>query len=253
MVMSLGTLATSMAIQAAIKEITEYLESMDKKLDRLLMERRVEALAELGGISTAIDEAMTIYEQLGSVSSTTWSKVQANATDLHVVQALALEKLRTLADEVESTRPDSHGSVTWRHVCSRTLSSGWECWPRGSPCRTSCTCWRSAGYSPRPLARGRRIGWSPQLLRWHARPRPSREGPIARRGAAIAERAACCRGAPESTFKVTHPVTPQATRVVSAVTVRGPTVERHRRGVSDRASCFMRPVDAGGTHPVGPT
>ncbi len=48
---------------------------------------------------------MTIYEQLGSVSSTTWSKVQGNATDLHVVQALALEKLRTLADEVESTGP----------------------------------------------------------------------------------------------------------------------------------------------------
>lgn len=103
MLASIGSLATSMAIQAAIKDMKKYLELMDKKLDRLLIERKVEALAELGGTSAAIDEAATIYEALGSVSSTTWSKVQANATDLHVVQALALENLQALADEVEST------------------------------------------------------------------------------------------------------------------------------------------------------
>ncbi|MFZ1385186.1 MAG: hypothetical protein WAS02_09810 [Propionicimonas sp.] len=104
-VASLGSMATSMAIQAAIQEMADYLKLMDAKLDRLLMERKVEALAELGGIGSAIDEAMSIYEHLGSVSSTTWSKVQANATDLHVAQALALESLRALAMEVEQTGP----------------------------------------------------------------------------------------------------------------------------------------------------
>lgn len=104
-VASLGTMATSMAIQAAIQEMAEYLKAMDAKLDRLLMERKVEALANLGGIGSAIDEARSIYEHLGSVSATTWSKVQANATDLHVIQSLAMESLRALAHEVEQTGP----------------------------------------------------------------------------------------------------------------------------------------------------
>ena len=59
--------------------------------------------AEFRGTSVAVDEGVTIYEALGSVSSTTWSKVQAEATDLHVIQALALENIHALADEVEAT------------------------------------------------------------------------------------------------------------------------------------------------------
>lgn len=74
--MVLATMATQYALEAALDEITAYLEVIDAKLDQLLKQRKTETLGQLGGIAMAIEEANAIYNETDGVSLVTWSKVQ---------------------------------------------------------------------------------------------------------------------------------------------------------------------------------
>ncbi len=104
---ALGVLATQMALDAALEEITAYLVTIDAKLDRLLRERKTEALAALGGVTMAIDEAHAIYKATGTVSTTTWSKVQGTATALATMQASGISHLSALADGIKEAVADA--------------------------------------------------------------------------------------------------------------------------------------------------
>lgn len=101
---ALAAVAAQQAIQASLAEITAYLETIDAKLDRLVKQRKVEVLGAMGGISLAIDEAISIEQQTGVVSSVTWSKVQGNATAL---QSILAESLAQLTDVVDRIRGDA--------------------------------------------------------------------------------------------------------------------------------------------------
>lgn len=103
---ALGAMATQMALDAAMEEITTYLVTIDAKLDRLLKQRKTETLGSLGGVALAIDEAHAIYAQTGTVSSTTWSKIQANSTALATMQAEAIAQLASLAKDINEAGHD---------------------------------------------------------------------------------------------------------------------------------------------------
>lgn len=92
---------TQLAIQMAISEITDYLASIDKKLSELLRDVKDQALADLIAASLSIDEALAIRNSVGTVSETTWSKVQATSNALIRAQALALQKLEGYTEKVE--------------------------------------------------------------------------------------------------------------------------------------------------------
>ena len=65
------------AMQQTMDEITDYLATIDKKVDDVLRAQKDAAVAQLIGVGFVIEEAVTIREEAGRVSEVTWSKVQA--------------------------------------------------------------------------------------------------------------------------------------------------------------------------------
>lgn len=102
----LGAMATQYALEAALDDITAYLETIDRKLDKLLQQHKTRTLGQLGGVTLAIDEAAAIYAETGTVSAVTWSKVQATSLALKSMQAEAVEQLHVLSDSVTETAGD---------------------------------------------------------------------------------------------------------------------------------------------------
>ncbi|PLC10843.1 hypothetical protein AUQ48_16095 [Kocuria flava] len=111
--MVLAATVTAMAFRQAAKDMTDYLQEIDLKVEQLLAETRNTEVSRLRGISLALDEATRIHEQLGTVSSTTWSKIQGDSTDLHIALSSALEHLRGFADDAGTAVSSSEfSSVT---------------------------------------------------------------------------------------------------------------------------------------------
>lgn len=128
-----GAMATQYAIESALDDITAYLEEIDRKLDQLLKQRKTETLGQIGGVSLAIDEAASIFASTGTVSSTTWSKVQGTSLALQTMQAEAIEQLHVVSEDVTSAAGDADKAAKvltrvrddvqfWLGVLARTIA-----------------------------------------------------------------------------------------------------------------------------------
>jgi hypothetical protein len=94
-------LMAQLAMQQAMDEITDYLATIDEKVDNVLRAQEDAVLAGMIGVGFDIDEAMTIREHAGRVNEVTWSKVQATSATIARTQAYALRQLDALADKME--------------------------------------------------------------------------------------------------------------------------------------------------------
>lgn len=92
-----------LAMQQQMDEISDYLAVIDAKVDDILRAQKDAALAEMIGVGLTVDEAMTIRERVGRVSSTTWSKVQGSSQTIAAAQAYALRQLDGIAAKLERT------------------------------------------------------------------------------------------------------------------------------------------------------
>jgi hypothetical protein len=90
-----------LAMQQQMNEITDYLATIDEKLDAVLRAQTNQVLARLDGVDLAVREAMSVREAVGRVSEVTWSKVQNSAQTIHETQGYALRQLADLADKIE--------------------------------------------------------------------------------------------------------------------------------------------------------
>ncbi|MFU8851512.1 hypothetical protein ACNAW0_11095 [Micromonospora sp. SL1-18] len=90
-----------LAMQQSIKEITDYLATIDEKVDDVLRAQKDAVLARMIGVGFVIEEAMTIREQRGRVDEVTWSKVQGAPASIAETQAYALRQLDALAEKLE--------------------------------------------------------------------------------------------------------------------------------------------------------
>lgn len=128
-----GAIATQMALDSALDEITAYLAAIDAKLDRLLKQRKTETLGQLGGVTFTIDEAKQILEETGTVSQTTWSKVQTNSIALATMQSEAIAQLASLAEDIHDAGDDPERLVDatttakgdtpfWLGILARTMA-----------------------------------------------------------------------------------------------------------------------------------
>jgi hypothetical protein len=90
-----------LAMQQAMDEITDYLATIDEKLDDVLRAQKDAVLADMIGVGFDIDEAMTIRKHAGRVNEVTWSKVQATSATIARTQAYALRQLDALAEKME--------------------------------------------------------------------------------------------------------------------------------------------------------
>ena len=89
------------AMQQQMDEITDYLATIDQKLDAVLRAQTNQVLARLDGVDLAVREAMSVRDAVGRVSEVTWSKVQNSAQTIHETQGYALRQLGDLADKIE--------------------------------------------------------------------------------------------------------------------------------------------------------
>lgn len=92
---------SQIAMQMAMDEIRDYLAVIDEKIDDILRAQKDAVLADMIGVDFVIDEAMTIRNQVGRVSETTWSKVQGTSMTIARTQAYALRQLDALAAKME--------------------------------------------------------------------------------------------------------------------------------------------------------
>jgi hypothetical protein len=97
--------AAGIMAQIAMKQqmdaITDYLATIDEKLDAVLRAQTNQVLARLDGVDLDVREAMSVRDAVGRVSEVTWSKVQTSAQTIHETQGYALRQLGDLADKIE--------------------------------------------------------------------------------------------------------------------------------------------------------
>jgi hypothetical protein len=89
------------AMQQQMKEIADYLATIDEKLDAVLRSQTNQVLARLDGIALAVREAMSVRDAVGRVSEVTWSKGQSSIQTIHETQGYALRQLGDLAERIE--------------------------------------------------------------------------------------------------------------------------------------------------------
>lgn len=97
----IGAMATQMAMQQAMDEITDYLAAIDAKVDDVLRAQKDEALSAVIGAGVVIDEALTVRDAVGRVSDITWSKVDQTPQVVARAQAYALRRLDAVVSAVE--------------------------------------------------------------------------------------------------------------------------------------------------------
>jgi hypothetical protein len=105
-----------LAMQQTMEEITDYLETIDAKLDDVLRAQKDAALAQLIGVGAVVDEALSIRDHVGGVSEVTWSKVQGTALTIAQAQAYALLQLDALANKMEKKSKVGHLSKVAKDV-----------------------------------------------------------------------------------------------------------------------------------------
>lgn len=90
------------AMRQTMDEITDYLATIDEKVDDVLRAQKDDVLARMIGAGLMIEETMTLREHGGRVNEVTWSKIQTAPTTIAETQAYALRQLDALADKLEA-------------------------------------------------------------------------------------------------------------------------------------------------------
>jgi hypothetical protein len=116
-------LMAQMAMQQAMREITDYLVRIDAKVDDVLRAQKDAALSAMVGAQLVIDDALTIREQVGGVSEVTWSKVQATPATIAQTQAYAIRQLDGIAQKLE--RASAVGDVAKTAQEAQTVVGEW--------------------------------------------------------------------------------------------------------------------------------
>ncbi|MFE9397031.1 hypothetical protein [Streptomyces flavidovirens] len=94
-------LMSQVAMQQTMDEITDYLATIDAKVDDVLRAQKDAVLARMIGVGFVIEEAMTIREKRRGVDEVTWSKVQSAPATIAETQAYALRQLDAVAEKME--------------------------------------------------------------------------------------------------------------------------------------------------------
>lgn len=112
-----------LAMKQSMDEITDYLATIDEKVDDVLRAQKDAVLADMIGVDFVIDEAMTVRNQVGRVSEVTWSKVQGTALTVARTQAYVLRQLDALAEKLE--KKSSVDDLEKATTLAKSTVQGW--------------------------------------------------------------------------------------------------------------------------------
>lgn len=99
LLLGVAGIMTQFARQQEVRELRNFLQNIDKKLDDVRRRQRDEVIAKMDRATTAIEEAMRIRE-CGGDGETAWAKVVDESGTIAEVQANALRAIGALADKV---------------------------------------------------------------------------------------------------------------------------------------------------------
>ncbi|KDN85247.1 hypothetical protein [Kitasatospora cheerisanensis] len=94
-------LMAQLAMQQTMDEITDYLATIDEKVDDVLRAQKDAVVADMIGAGFVIEEGLAVREQVGRVSEVTWAKVSLTSVTIARTQAYALRQLDALAEKME--------------------------------------------------------------------------------------------------------------------------------------------------------
>jgi hypothetical protein len=125
---SAAGIMAQVAMQQAMDEITDYLATIDEKVDDVLRAQKDAVLADMIGAGFAIEEAMIIRDQVGRVSEVTWSKVQGTSVTIAQTQAYVLRQLDAFAEKLApETKIGNLAKASKRADSKETESTVQEC------------------------------------------------------------------------------------------------------------------------------
>src|SRR4051794_37555183 len=91
-----GILARA-ATQQDMAQVVAYLKTIDHKVDDVLRKVDDAQVAKMEGVANAIERALAIREETGTVNETLWSTVDQSIPTIAATQAYALEQLDAIA------------------------------------------------------------------------------------------------------------------------------------------------------------
>lgn len=98
---ALSTMMQQHAMQQQMDQIVEYLQEINEKVDDILRAQKDAVLADMIGVDLAVEDALTVRDQVGRVSEVTWSKIQSSSLVLAKTQAYAIRQLEAIAENLE--------------------------------------------------------------------------------------------------------------------------------------------------------
>jgi hypothetical protein len=103
-VSTLSGILTRAATQQNMAEVVDYLKTIDHKLDDVLRKVDDAQVANMVGVAEAIERALVIREETGTVNETLWSTVDQSFQTIAATQAYALGELDVIAIKLEDTK-----------------------------------------------------------------------------------------------------------------------------------------------------
>lgn len=97
-------LMAQVAAKQAMAELTDYLITIDAKVDAVLRKVDDAAVANIFGLQAAIDRAMTMLDTTGEVDEITWSTVDQAHVTIGATQKYALDQLDAIAASLEGSK-----------------------------------------------------------------------------------------------------------------------------------------------------
>ncbi|MBX3311064.1 MAG: hypothetical protein KF739_11620 [Cryobacterium sp.] len=110
-----------LAMKQSMDEITDYLATIDAKVDDVLRAQKDAVIADMIGVGFALEEAIALREGVGRVSEVTWSKVQTTSMTVARTQAYALRQLDALAEKLEKKTNAGDLAKTSKEAESKVL------------------------------------------------------------------------------------------------------------------------------------
>ncbi|RSX48748.1 hypothetical protein [Bifidobacterium castoris] len=100
-------LMLTMALEQAMKEMTDYLKQIDAKVDQVLRQQKNAELAKFLSVAGLVSEAENELSHIGSLSDATWDQLSNSAQTVNEVQQYSLLQLKDIAEKITSSVNDT--------------------------------------------------------------------------------------------------------------------------------------------------
>ena len=101
-VANIEMLMLTLALEQAMKEMTDYLKQIDAKVDQVLRQQKNAELAKFLSVAGLVMEAENELQHIGSLSDATWDQLSNSAQTVNELQQYSLLQLKDITEKITS-------------------------------------------------------------------------------------------------------------------------------------------------------